>query len=259
MQIEPLTPSLEPVFWKHVNQDIPHYFFFAFDWKYNRDTTEILLALDEDRIDGMMLIYRQSIVQLRGSLDAVRALLNKLSLEKVELQAPIEHRREVLKKYKPIPKQSHEMMLMTLQRGGQKLQTKRPLVKLSVSDAQDIAAMMNKADPEFWGTTTSQNIVEGIQKGVSWLGVKIDGELAAIGSARFTDWAGHIGIVATQEAHRNRGYATSIVSELVKRILEKLPLAMIYVLVNNPPAVRAYEKVGFRPYKKYFFIRGEKG
>jgi predicted GNAT family acetyltransferase len=65
-------------------------------------------------------------------------------------------------------------------------------------------------------------------------------------------------VVATHENHRNRGYATSIVSELVKRILEKLSTAMIYVLSDNMPAIRVYEKVGFKRYITYFFMRGER-
>jgi predicted GNAT family acetyltransferase len=73
-----------------------------------------------------------------------------------------------------------------------------------------------------------------------------------------TEWGGLIGVVATHEDHRNKGYATSIVSELVRQILEKLPIAMIYVLRDNPPAIRAYEKVGFKQYRTYFFMRGEK-
>jgi len=258
MEVVSLEPALEPIFWKQVNQDIPHYYFFAYDWKYNRDTTKILLALDRDRIDGMMLIYRQSIVQLRGSLEAAKRLLQRLDLEKVELQASEEHKQEVLKKYKPTLKQSHEMMLLTLSKGEEKPQPKHRVVKLHTSDVERIAAIMKKADPEFWGTITGQNILEGIDEGVNWLGVRINSELVSIGNTRLTEWAGLIGVVATQEAHRNRGYATSIVSELVRQILEKLQLAMIYVLADNPPAIRAYKKVGFKPYRTYFFMRGEK-
>jgi len=258
MKIVHLEPSLEPVFWKLINKDVPHYFFFAFDWAYHKDTTEILLALDRNRIDGMMLIYRQSIVQLRGSLEAAKALLHRLSLEEVELQAQEEHREDVLKKYVPTLKQSREMMLMTLLRGEETPQTKHPVVTLNASDAEQIATIMRKADPEFWGTTTPQNIIEGIDKGISWLGVKVRGDLVSVGNVRLTDWAGLIGVAATQEAHRNRGYATAIVSELVKRILENPPLAMIYVLADNPPATRAYTKVGFKPYRIYFFMRGER-
>jgi len=258
MEVVSLEPALEPIFWKQVNQDIPHYYFFAYDWKHNRDTTKILLALGRDRIDGMMLIYRQSIVQLRGSLEAAKGLLQRLDLEKVELQALEEHKQEVLRKYKPTLKQSHKMMLMTLSKGDEKLQPKHPVVKLHTSDAERIVAIMKKADPEFWGTITGQNILEGIDKGVNWLGVRINEELVSIGSTRLTEWAGLIGVVATQEAHRNRGYATSIVSELVRQILKELQLAMIYVLADNPPAIRAYKKVGFKPYRTYFFMRGEK-
>jgi predicted GNAT family acetyltransferase len=88
--------------------------------------------------------------------------------------------------------------------------------------------------------------------------VKVNGELVSLGSARLTEWVGLVGVVATQKAHRNQGYATSIVSELVKRILEKQSTALIYVLVDNQPATRAYSKVGFKPYKRYFFMRGER-
>ena len=115
MKIIPLNQNLEPIFWKHVKRDIPHYFFFAYDWKYNKDGTEILLAFERDKIEGMMLIYRKSIVQLRRSRRAVEMLLEKLNLEKVELQAPERCKQQILKKYRPI--MSQKIILMTLERG----------------------------------------------------------------------------------------------------------------------------------------------
>jgi predicted GNAT family acetyltransferase len=256
MKIVSLEPAYEPIFWQHVNQDIPNYYFFTFDWKYNRNETKILLALEKNRIDGMMVVYKQYIVQLRGSCKAAKALLERLNLEKVELQAPDQHKPYILEKYKPTA--THEMMLMLLYKAKEKLHPKHPTVNLDTSDAEQIATIMKNADPEFWGTVTSQNIAEGMNRGVNWLGIKIDGELVSIGNTRMTEWGGLIGVAATNEAHRNKGYATSIVSELVKQILEKLPLAMIYVLSDNPPAIRAYEKVGFKHYNTFFFVRGEK-
>lgn len=256
MEIVSLEQALEPFFWKHVNQDIPHYYFFAFDWKYNRDATKILLALEENRIAGMMLVYRQSIVQLRGSCEAVKVLLERLDLEKVELQAPEQHKRYILDIYKPT--RSHQMMLMTLGKGEERLHEKFPTVELDISDAERVAVIMRDADPEYWRDRTGQQIVESMKQGVIWLGVKVNRELVSLGSARLTEWAGLIGVVATHEDHRNKGYATSIASELVKQITEKLSIAMIYVLSDNPPAIRVYKKVGFKPYRTYFFMRGEK-
>ncbi len=115
MEIVSLELALEPLFWEHINQDIPHYYFFALDWKYNKDATKILLALEGSQIFGMMLIYRQSIVQLRGSYNAVKALLEKLDLKKVELLALEQYKQDILKKYKPTV--SYEIILMTLHEG----------------------------------------------------------------------------------------------------------------------------------------------
>jgi hypothetical protein len=67
MRIVSLESSLENLFWQHVNKDVPHHYFFASGWKYNRDDTNILLALEDGNIEGMLLIYKQSIVQLRGA------------------------------------------------------------------------------------------------------------------------------------------------------------------------------------------------
>jgi len=117
---------------------------------------------------------------------------------------------------------------------------------------------MRDADSEYWGDTSGQQIIEGMNRGMNWFGIKVDDELVSIGSSRLTEWAGLIGVVATYEKHRNKGYATSVVSSLVKRILEKLSPAMIFVLADNLPAIRAYTKIGFKPYKTYFFMRGEK-
>jgi len=256
MKIVSLEPVFEPIFWEHVNQDLPYYYFFAFDWKYNKNETKILLALEGDSIDGMMLVYRQNIVQLRGSQEAAKALLERLDLEKVEMQALEQHKPYILERYEPIV--AHEMMLMLLHRGEERLRIKHPIVRLDASEAEQIAIIMRKADPEFWGTTTSQNIIDGMNRGANWLGSKVDSELVSIGNTRLTEWGGVIGVVATHEAHRNKGYATSVVSELVRRILEKQPIAMIYVLSDDPPAIRVYEKVGFKRYKTYFFMRGEK-
>ena len=255
MEVVPLNHAFEPVFWKHVNQDIPHYFFFAFDWKNNKDETDILLALAGRRIDGMMLVYKKRIVQFRGNREAARVLLEHLDLEKVELQAPKEHKQYILEKYEPT--WSHELMLMVLHKGEEKLHTSYPIAKLDASDAEQITAIMNKADPEFWGEVTTKQITESMSS-TNWAGIKLNGELASICRTRLTKQVGHIVTVATRETHRNKGYATSLVSHSVNSILNKTSTAIIYVLNDNQPAIRAYKKAGFKPYKTYYFIRGKR-
>jgi len=258
MEIVSLGHALEPKFWDHVNQDISHYYFFAFDWKYNRDDTEILLALDEERIDGMMLVYDERIVQLRGSNKAAEAFLARLTLDKIEIQSAKAHKQLIRKKYKPTLRQSHEMMLMVVHKGEEELHIRHPIVKLDAAQSEDIAAIMRHADPDYWGDVTGERILEGMNKGANWSGIKVNDGVVSIGMLRLTEWAGLIGVVATLEEYRNRGYATSIVAGLLKELFKRRSLAMIYVLADNPPAIRAYQKVGFNPYKTYFFMRGER-
>jgi RimJ/RimL family protein N-acetyltransferase len=257
MEIVSLGCALEPKFWDHVKQDIPHYYFFAFDWKHNREATEILLALEEERIDGMMLVYNERIVQLRGSDEAAEAFLERLDLDKIEIQSPEKHKQLILKKYKPTLRQSHELMLMVVHKGAEELHRRHPTVELDAAYVEKIAGIMRDADPDYWGDVASERILEGMNKGANWFGIKVKENLVSIGMSRLTKWAGLVGVAATHEDHRNKGYATSIVSRLVAEILDRLPLAMIYVLADNPPAIRAYKKVGFKPYKTYFFMRGE--
>ncbi len=146
---------------------------------------------------------------------------------------------------------------MTLRKGEERLHISHQIVALYPSDAKQIAAVMKSSSPELWGEVTREQIVEGMSS-VNCFGVKVNGELVSLGRTRLTEKVGHIPTVATLQAHRNKGFATSIVSYLVKLILEKLPIAIIYVLSDNRPAIRVYEKVGFKPYRKYFFMKGER-
>lgn len=148
-------------------------------------------------------------------------------------------------------------MLMVLHKGEERLHTSYPIVKLDASDAELIAAIMKKADAEFWSEVTTEQVVEGMNS-VDWIGIKVNRELVSICRTRLADGVGHVITVATNEAHRNKGYGTSVVSHAVESILEKKPIAIIYVLSDNQPAVRVYKKVGFRPYKTYFFMKGKK-
>jgi predicted GNAT family acetyltransferase len=88
-----------------------------------------------------------------------------------------------------------------------------------------------------------------------WMGIKQDGKIVSVGMTRLVDFASNIGVAATRKEFRNRGYATSIVSALAEEILKTSPAAIIHVISDNGPAIRAYSKVGFNPYRTYLSIR----
>jgi predicted GNAT family acetyltransferase len=253
LQIIALYDRWEKTFWDYVNEDLLNHYFFIFDWKLRRDQTKILMAMEDERIDGLMLIYRDYVVQLRGNRDAVKMLLGLLSLEKVELQAPLDCEDLVLAKYGS-PKVREEMIMMSLAKGNENIQTTTSPVRLSSNDAEDVLELMRKADPSWWGEMQLDNLRRTMQEAF-WLGIKQDGMIVSVGMTRLASFASNIGAAATREEYRNRGYATTIISELVKEILRTSPTAIIHVISDNAPAIRAYSKVGFRPYKTYLSMR----
>jgi len=250
-----LDSSWEPIFWKHVLGDVPNYYFFILGWKLNKDKTKILLAIEDESIIGSMLIYDERMIHIRGSPEAAKLLMNEVDLKKAEFQVPLEHEAIVQKKYKPSTR--HEMILMTLQRGDENLHIRHPILKLGSSEAEEIADLLREEFPE-WGEFTGERIRERLKNNVLFLGVKEDERIASIGNTRILDFVSNIGMVVTRKSYRGRGFATSIISALLKEILQGSELALIHVLSDNPSAIHVYIKAGFKPYKTYAFIRGER-
>jgi predicted GNAT family acetyltransferase len=213
------------------------------------------LAIEVEKIQGLMLVYSNLIVQLRGKRQAVEKLLDHINMEKIELQAPLECEDLVRRRY--IPQIRHELVLMTLKKGDEKLQIKEKPVRLGPEDALEVAKLMKEADPEWWGEITPEDRKQSLEE-TFWVGLKHDGRIVSVGNTRFNDLGSNIGVVATDKQYRNMGYATSIVSALLKEILRRSPAALIHVLSENAPAIRVYSKVGYRPYKRYLLMRAER-
>ena len=254
MKVLPLDSEFEPAFWKHVYQDIPHHYFFILDMTDDRASTKIWLALNEQNgIEGMMMIYEKKMVQLRGGVEAANALLVNLDVEGAEIQGLQSHKSLVLDKFEKVDL-ARSIDLMTLRRGEQTLRIRHSMARLSLADAEEIAALIRHADPEWWREVTAKRIADGMPERL-WLGIRVDDQLASIGGARLDDWSSCITTVATHEAHRNKGYATSIVSALLDQIFRRSQLALIYVESDNVPALRAYSRVGFKTREGYFVAR----
>ena len=253
MEIVSVADGYEQLFWSYVNRDPVDHYFFVLDWTQRREQTKIFLAVEGEEVLGSLLVYADSVVQFRGSREAVRKLLECADFEKVELQAPPDCEDIVCRKFKPRIRQ--DMVLMRLNRGEERIRISEKPVRLGVECADEVAALMRRCDPEWWGEVNAELLRQRWQK-VFWLGIWKEGRVVSVGNTRFdVDFACNIGVAATDEHYRCRGYATSIVSALVEEILKRSSIALIHVIADNAPAVRAYSKVGFKPYKTYLSIR----
>jgi ribosomal protein S18 acetylase RimI-like enzyme len=258
LQLKALTTELEPPFWNVVEQDYCDYYFFIYDWLLQRAKTKIFLALEADTVTGLMVVYDGSIAQLRGSTQAVDFMLENLPMEVSDVQVPQNCENLLTAKYSNPQLKAH-VTLMALNRGMEKTCIKAKLQRLGPSDAIDIAGLMHLSYPKMWSEISAQNIRVLMEaKEAVWLGVKENGDLASFGYAMLTPKVGHVTWIATNPRYENKGYATSVVSALVKECLGVADSAVIYVMDDNEVAKRVYLKVGFKPYRGYFFIRKSK-
>jgi len=247
-----LDEGLEEKFWNHVNQDPLNHYFFILDWRFQRADTKITLAMDKERIEGLMLVFKDAVVQFRGSREAVKALVERLDLQNVELTAPV-NCGDIISEYYAAPA-TYEIMIMHVDKGRETLQMTHQPERLAQDDAEDIARVVREANFGWWDDTTAERVRNSIKDNF-WVGIRREGRVVAVGSTRFVDIGCNFGIVATDEAYRNQGFATSIVSHMVKEIFSRHSKALIHLLTNNSPAVRVYSKVGFSPYTSFFMIR----
>jgi len=245
----------ERIFWNYVNRDPINYYFFIMDWTQNRQQTRIFLAIEEKEVLGSLLVFAESIVQFRGSHKAVQKLIECVKFDKVELQAPPDCEDVVCQRFKPRIKE--HMVLMRLNRGEeQHIHSVQTPARLNVEDAEEVASLLRRCDPEWWGKITSEQLKQRWQNNAYWLGIRDEKKLVSVGGTRFYfDFATNIHVVATDEHYRGRGCATSIVSALVQEIFQRSPIALIHVIADNAPAVKVYSNVGFKPYKTYLSIR----
>lgn len=252
VRIAEVDEELEDKFWRRVNEDPLEYYWFIVDWKYSRDDTRIFLALEDKKILGMMLIFRERIVVLRGNPEAVDSLLDHLDLENPEITLPLECKDALLKRWKPDVME--EIVVMHLRKGEEEILKEHEPVQLTSDDAEQTSKIMRKSYPTWWDWATPEMTKKWLKIN-HVVGVKVDDKIVSLGSTRFVDFGSNIGVVATDEKHRNKGYATSVVSMLAEEILKISDLAIIHVLKDNHPAVHTYEKVGFRPYKSYLIVK----
>lgn len=147
MRLALLTAELEASYWKLVKQDYCDYYFFIYDLLLQKEKTKVSLALDQDRIAGLMLVYDESMVQLRGKPDAVGFLLDSLSLKKVEVQAPISCEAEVLSKF-PTYTEKGNLVLMRVEKGSVNYDVTLKPERLHAADAEEVALLMNECYPQ---------------------------------------------------------------------------------------------------------------
>ena len=251
MKIIPLDSETEPIFWRYVEDRIEEFFFYIMDLKQYPDFTKILIAIDDaGKIQGLLLNYKDKIIQILGSNEAVKNLANQFDMSSMEITV-LNSQKELLdSKFKENKK---EILInrMVIHLGENLIKNEFAPEILEECDREEIASLYRKADPVFWGLVQAKDI-EFSKKHICF-GIKHEKRIVSFAQIWFGDDAGIILTVGTDPEFRNRGYATSLVSRSVRELFKfkKIPLCLIHVRADNTPAVHTYKKIGFKDYFQF--------
>jgi hypothetical protein len=146
MRVSELNKELEPLFWKHVSQDHLDYYFFILDLRRRREKTRVYLAFKKKEICGLLLVYNNEIVQLRGDPKSYPSLLRKLGKHKFQITAPMDSNQVLSAKY-PEPTLQENLMLMKLERQTRPIKKAHAIIDLVPDDSVEIAALMQRTNP----------------------------------------------------------------------------------------------------------------
>jgi ribosomal protein S18 acetylase RimI-like enzyme len=233
----------EAVFYDYIKNNFGEYFFFQVDYAQYPESTEIYMALDnEETIQGMVLNWKDRRIQLRGSNKALEFLLNGTNYKPISVTG-FENHRKLISKYFPAYKKEIILYRMRLKKGDQKDFERYNFQILNKSHRKEISTLMQIADPIYWGSREPDDIQ--IDENNTWYGIVEKKKLVSIVMIWKYASIGYLTIVGTHSDYWNRGYASSLISSVLKVLFREKILCFITVRVANTPAIHTYKKLGF--------------
>ena len=232
----------EAVFYNYIKNNFAEYIFFHVDYAQYPESTQIYMALDnEDKIQGMILIWKDRRIQLRGSIVSIEFLLNGKNYKPISVTGFNNH-KEVIAKFFPDYRKEIALYRMGLKKGDQEDFEKFQFKGLSESHREQITSLMRIADPIYWGSNEPEDIM--IDENNIWYGIVEKKELISIVDIWKYQGIGLITIVGTHPDYWNQGYASSLISSTLKDLFREREQCFIMVRVANAPAIHIYKKLG---------------
>jgi len=238
-----VTSNNEALFYDYIKNNFAEYFFFHVDYAQYPESTEIYMALDnEEKIQGMVLIWKNRRIQLRGTAVSLGFLLNGKNYNPISITG-FDNHKKLISKFFPDYKKEIALYRMGLKKGDQKDFEKYKFQKLNESYREEITSLMRIADPIFWGSRKPDDIM--IDENNTWYGIMKEKDLICMNGIWKYESIGYIFIVGTHPDYWNQGYASSLISSTLKELFREKKQCFITVRVANAPAIHTYKKLGF--------------
>lgn len=229
-----------------ISHDVVRHVFAYYDLEHEAEHTTVHAAYEGNTLKGYMLIYTaldDPSVILEADTETARTLLNLTLPDRFIMHSPTELRPVIKAK---LPKAKHYVEAWMLAHKAKATFHNSDLVRKLVTeeDAIKLAELLS---------TRRDRKPSSLARYKEWVtrlptyGVFKDNQLVSYASSFIqTPHVWMIGGVFTHPEYRNRGYATQATSAVTEQALNSAKSAALFVRADNAPAIRAYEKIGYK-------------
>jgi ribosomal protein S18 acetylase RimI-like enzyme len=214
--------------------------------------SEVYCAKEDRKIVGTCSIYRAyktpSVVFAATTKEIKQVLiekaLSKVANEFVSLCEPKEV--SLLEKHASVIENRHEQQMVT----NHPRQIKNGNVPVERVSKDELPLLNQFYVEHHSGAWTQLQFKVG-----PYYCVKQDHKIvSAAGVHVVTPQTAQLGNIITDEAYRNRGYATACTGALASHLSASGRVISLFVRTDNAPAIRMYEKLGFRKKREIAFL-----
>jgi len=226
--------------------DIVKHVFAFYDIQHKPEKTTMYAAFENSELKGYILIYTAldfPSVILECEESTAEKLIDYAPKNNFIIHAPQNLLSAVKRK---LPEAKHYIENWMLVKKGQAKFFKSELTRklCSNEDASKLAILLSTRKARPRGKTSRYR---DLIKNMPTYGVFVDNKLVSYaGSFIQLPQVWMIGGVYTHPNHRNKGYATLAISAVTEEALAKAETAALFVRSDNYPAIRVYEKIGYR-------------
>lgn len=238
---------------KRLKLDLLHNLFMVYNLMYEPDKTTAYVAYgSDDSLKGLLLIYRRTppMVRLDGEERATHKLLEFLPRDNMILFCPPTLLNIVKRKFPEA--NCYPEYQMYVAKGEERLITPNLAERLEPKHASLLADLYSSSPGEF--RISEQRIKELLEKCGVYGIFEADGLVSAAVSVKRLPEIGEVIGVFTHPKCRGRGFGKMVVSAATDDVLKHADGSNLYVGAKNIPAIKVYEKLGYRKIDEWYWV-----
>jgi predicted GNAT family acetyltransferase len=246
VKIEKVTEGNKQRVIDSIKSDVVKHVFAFNDIQYEPEHTTMHTAFENEKLEGYILIYTAT------DFPSLILECKENIAEKLMAYAPENHfimhtqpnLLSIVKRKFPLAKHYFENWML-LKKGQANFSKSEHVRRLCTEDDAARLGLLLSAREERPRVTV--NRYRDMISRMPIYGVFVDGELVSYaGSFIQLPQVWMIGGVYTHPSHRSKGYATIATSAVTEEALKNAEAAALFVRSDNYPAIKAYEKIGYK-------------